>query len=74
MSAEGDDRQPVQGLVGRPFGDGLRIGIAAGLFNRSVSRLLVEGARRTLETAGVAPADIVVAWGPRPSPTPAAMP
>jgi len=64
MSADDGDRKPVEGLVGRPFGEGLRIGIAAGLFNRRISRLLVEGARRTLETAGVAPADIVVAWAP----------
>lgn len=64
MSADGDDNAPVDGLVGEAQGTGLRIGIAAGLFNRRISRLLVEGALRVLQQSGVEQSDVTVAWAP----------
>jgi 6,7-dimethyl-8-ribityllumazine synthase len=45
-------------------GDGLRVGIAAGRFNRVVTDRLLAGARDGLVRHGVDEASIVVAWAP----------
>lgn len=64
MSSDSPAEGPLKGIVGSPRGEGLRIGIAAARFNGRVTQLLVEGAVARLESAGVAPDDVVLAWAP----------
>ncbi len=45
-------------------GSGLRIAIAVGRFNETVTTRLLEGARKALERHGVKDENVVVAWAP----------
>ena len=64
MSSDVQPQGPLKGLVGSPQGEGIRVGIAAARFNGRVTELLVEGAMAKLESAGVKPEDITLAWAP----------
>jgi 6,7-dimethyl-8-ribityllumazine synthase len=45
-------------------GAGMRIGVVVARFNEPITAGLLDGARRALDAAGVAPADVTVAWVP----------
>jgi 6,7-dimethyl-8-ribityllumazine synthase len=53
-----------EALYGAHQGQGLRIGICCGKFNGGITTRLLQAALDALEEAGVANADISIAWAP----------
>jgi 6,7-dimethyl-8-ribityllumazine synthase len=54
----------VRDVRGRADGAGVRVAIVAARYNEGITRALVDGALQGLAGAGVADADVTVAWVP----------